>query len=188
MPTSPIGAKFVSDNASFEVVVGSPGTAAGVLTIGSYNWNDQFDPPEGKITLRDPSRRDEPAMNIGELSGYSSRGYRRFGTLVKPDVVAPGQWFSAPAPQNVALSFPRDATGWYWLFNGTSAATPYTAGIVALAFQQNPTQTVGELRARLIDSATKDRHTGAVPNPEWGHGKLDYAAVQKLLKVGAGKK
>ncbi len=122
-------------------------------------------------------------MKVGEMSSYSSPGYRRMGSAVKPEVTSPGQWYTAPAPMNVAAD--RDTTGQYQQFNGTSAATPYTAGCVALLFQKKPTLTLGEIKSILQRSASpppaNSSHAGELPNPFWGYGKLDRVAVQKAL-------
>jgi subtilisin family serine protease len=67
------------------------------------------------------------------------------------------------------------------LFNGTSAATPYVAGVIALVFQKQPKMTLAQVRELLKNNASQDSFTSAVPNPAWGYGKLDLNAVRKLL-------
>jgi len=99
--------------------------------------------------------------------------------MVKPDVVAPGQWYTAPAARNTQARL--DSSGHYRLFNGTSAATPYCAGVVALLMQKKPDITLGEIKNLLKKCATQDDFTGKVPNPDWGHGKLDLKALEKMI-------
>jgi subtilisin family serine protease len=173
------GPKASFTNESYELgkQVGSPGSATNVLTIGSYDWNDQFS-TRGQTLLVPDFQRNQP-LSIGGLSTYSSPGPLRFGNVWKPEIVAPGQWYSAPAPMNVVTD--RDSSGLYQLFNGTSAATPYAAGIVTLLFEAKPAATFGEIRQVLIESATQDAVTRQCPNPKWGYGKLDYAAVEKAV-------
>jgi subtilase family serine protease len=65
--------------------------------------------------------------------------------------------------------------------NGTSSATPYTAGIVALMFEKKPTLTLGEVRALLTKNASSDPFTGIPPEPVWGSGKLDMKAVDRIF-------
>jgi subtilisin family serine protease len=73
-------------------------------------------------------------------------------------------------------------SGKYVAFNGTSASTPYVAGIVALMMQKKPNITVREIKDLLRRHASSDvETTGAVPNPLWGYGKLDIAAVKAIL-------
>ena len=52
-------------------------------------------------------------------------------------------------------------------------AAPHVSGVVALAFQNNPTLDAIQVRQMLIDSARDDTHTGAVPNASWGYGKVN---------------
>ena len=71
--------------------------------------------------------------------------------------------------------------GHYRDFNGTSAATPYTAGIVALLFEAKPTLTLGDIKALLR------KHATTVPDMQkrlecWGSGKLDRQAVLRMLE------
>lgn len=74
-----------------------------------------------------------------------------------------------------------DTSGNYMLFSGTSAATPYAAGVVALMFQKKPTLTLGQIRELLKNNASQDSFTSTLPNPAWGYGKLDLGAVRKTL-------
>src|SRR6185436_11550691 len=44
---------FSSDVVSYNTLVGTPGTADNVLTIGSYDWNDSFDLSNGQFSFHD---------------------------------------------------------------------------------------------------------------------------------------
>ncbi|HWA98941.1 MAG TPA: S8 family serine peptidase [Pirellulales bacterium] len=158
-------------------IVASPGVTCQAITVGSYDWNDQFD-RHGHITAFTDPLKGEP-LTIGALSKYSSVGPLRTRKVTKPDIASPGQYYAAPAARNTRAL--RDTSGQYDLFNGTSAATPYTAGIVALLMQKKPSITLGELKSLLQTCATQDRFTGPVPNDSWGNGKLDRAAVEKMI-------
>ena len=50
-------------------------------------------------------------------------------------------------------------------------------GTIALMLEANPALTTDEVREILHATATADSFTGAVPNPDWGYGKLDIAAA-----------
>lgn len=174
-------ARFTAEIADEERLVASPGAALAAITVGSYDWNDNFTTPAGTGSIA----IDDKPMRIGALSSYSSPGPRR-GDNQKPDLVAPGQWFSAP----LSASQPTeglivDATGKYLAFNGTSAATPYTAGIVALLLEREPALTSGEIQRRLRAAARTDEFTGRTPSGKAGAGKLNMEAIQILFQGSA---
>ena len=184
----PAVGSFTDACASYGKQIDTPGCAGCAITVGSYDWNSKFH-RRGEFldydvqALQDGSVRFVP-LKVGGLSAYSNPGPSRDGKVMKPDVVAPGQWWPAAAPLNVDAY--RDTSGRYRLFNGTSAATPYTAGVVALMMEKKPTITAGEIKELLHANASKD-YLGArdngdpAKNPGWGYGKLDAKAVRKVI-------
>ncbi|MGD0388694.1 MAG: S8 family serine peptidase [Tepidisphaeraceae bacterium] len=162
-----------------QMVVGDPGDADDVITVGSYDFRNQWDNADGGTTYCDQ-------IEIGKISAYSNAGFRRDGA-VKPDIVAPGQYtVSAMAVGSVmskeggSASITRDGKHLAWA--GTSASCPYTAGVIALMLEKNPNLTENQIKQILRDTADHDLAvTGAVPNGEWGYGKLNpEAAIAKV--------
>jgi subtilisin family serine protease len=172
-------ALFEESVASYDELVNNPGTAENVLTVGSYDFNPYFEQGGQLLTLGVGD--DMSPMTVGDISGYSSPGMTRLGRL-KPDFVAPGQWWTAPAPLIDSDNLAYDSSGKYNLFNGTSAATPYAAGVMALLLEKNPRLTLNQARALLDRHLKGDTYTGRVPNAVWGRGKLTLSAVEAMLK------
>ncbi|MCH7726071.1 MAG: S8 family serine peptidase, partial [Planctomycetes bacterium] len=174
------GSEFEDEFANRSKMLGTPANAINAITVGSYDWNPNFNRGGQQVVI--PAVTGE-RMEIGRISTYSSPGPLRIGDVVKPDIVAPGQWHIAAATRN-ASNHPAltESSGLYTAFNGTSAATPYTAGVLALLLEKKPNLTVGEIKKLLATCASADEHTGKLPNPTWGNGKLDYDAVVKMLK------
>ena len=158
----------------------APSTAESALSVGSYDFSNRFH-QEGRLKVLGVGLQRLIPMNMGALSLYSGHGYTRDGRL-KPDLVAPGQWFTAPAPLRIG-KFARDTTKKYRLFNGTSAAAPYAAGVVALLLEKKPDLNLEKLRELLSEHLTEDEETGSLPNGQWGRGKLDLDAVKSLLRA-----
>ena len=165
----------------------APGTALNVITVGSYDFNEDFHYNGKPLTV--PNLRTKKALTLGQLSDYSNAGYLRnqkyldrTGTIVKPDIVAPGQFYAAPASGTSKRQILYTG-GKYQLFNGTSAATPYVAGVAALLLQERPGLTVAQFRDLLAKNASRDDFTGAIPNTRWGYGKLDLAAVERMVRA-----
>ncbi|MEP6756913.1 MAG: S8 family serine peptidase [Chthonomonadales bacterium] len=170
------GGTFDAGCATFSKLIGRPGTSSAVITVGSYDWCDTFEIAGQLMTVTPKSG----ALVRGGLSNYSSLGPSRNPKDVKPDLVAPGQYYAASAPLN-ATHGKRDTTGLYQLFNGTSAATPYVSGCIALIMQKKPDITFGDIKSAIHGGLTKDTYTGDLPNYKWGFGKLDLSAMKSIL-------
>ncbi len=106
----------------------------------SVTFSDRF---RGKGKLVTPELTDT-------LSDFSSRGPARDNN-VKPDVSAPGQTIFS-----VAYGTGDEGVS----FNGTSMASPHTAGAMALLKEIHPTWTVEELKALIMNTAGQDIRSG----------------------------
>jgi subtilisin family serine protease len=175
--------RFRDDLAVRSQLIGEPSLAAHAITVGSYDFNDVFPLKRGRAVRLPVLTSSGPReLVLGDLSSYSSPGHSRRGDLTKPDIVGPGQYYIVPAVK--ATKEQRDDTGKRTYFNGTSAATPYIAGVVALLLEKNPRLTLGEIKGLLHRSATaRVAPVGKVPNEDWGFGKLDLAAVRRVVQA-----
>jgi serine protease AprX len=140
----------------------SPGAAADVLAVGAVSsWSAA-----------------PGAANHSDgifLAPFSSRGGPTFAADQKPDVVSPGV--------NVMAAEANTATG-YVVNSGTSMATPFTAGSVALALEAWTvgTPTPADMQAAIEGSAEDFGPAGK--DPDWGAGLLDVFAL--TAQVGGG--
>ena len=77
---------------------------------------------------------------------------------------------------------------YYDYMQGTSMASPFAAGAVALMLQANPDLTSVEARDILIETATKDDKVNNAKVPvQWGAGKINVLeAVKKAYELGSG--
>lgn len=145
--------------------VGMPGTATKLITVGAYT-NLNIDT--------------ETAVQ-GALASFSSKGPTADGRN-KPDIVSPGQFVYSAISTASTISDPEtvDENGLHYREQGTSMASPITAGCVALYLQKNPTATYDQIFSALSQQSKKDDFTtsnGALPNNFWGYGKLDIFAM-----------
>lgn len=101
------------------------------------------------------------------LAFFSGRGYPRNETSIKPDLVAPGVDITSCAPG-----------GGYRTMSGTSMATPFVTGSVALLMEwgivrNNDPYFYGEkMRAYLVAGARRLQIEATYPNPSLGFGAL----------------
>lgn len=179
---------FISPKPSPSKLIGSPACTPNAITVGSYDWNATFNGQNYQVKFGRGSNEYRD-MRLGALSAYSSPGpFRRNpNKIIKPDIVAPGQWFTVNMPATRIGTPPAVRR-----FNGTSSATPYVAGVVTLMFEANKPMfdsgkglTLGDVKALLAKHARSDDETelaGKLPNAKWGNGKLNYDAVVAILK------
>jgi len=163
-----------------------PGTSEHAITVGAYTSKVMWTDLDGhRLTI---SRNG--ANRIDEIAPFSSPGPTRSGSVVKPDITAPGQMIvsavsrdAAPSSRN-SIFYTGDAAfpnGYistdpqYGLAGGTSQASPHVAGVCALLLQKNPDLTAAQVRELLARGAKVDAAVGSVPNNFWGHGKVDAA-------------
>ncbi|MEZ5426933.1 MAG: S8 family serine peptidase [Pyrinomonadaceae bacterium] len=174
-------------------MIGTPGNAEKVITVGAYYFRPNWPNIEGTETVFN--------LPLGEIADYSSPGGRRRSDgVVKPDIAAPGSFTISPlagttGPESRtcggdnmgAQSGTRylAANGQYISWEGTSAAAPFTAGVIALMLEKNPTLNSEEIKEILIKTAKTGGTVGAVPNPQWGWGMLDpVAAIRRTPGTG----
>ncbi len=145
MPMDNSAAEFIGKSREYGKQIEFPAGASNAITVGSYDWNPRKFGQRGELI--------EVPMTVGELSDYSNPGPARIGSVLKPDIVAPGQYWLVSEPDPRQLIGPRK----YRAFNGTSAATPYVAGIVALMIAEEPRHHRGRDQAAL----RHPRHQGS---------------------------
>lgn len=166
-------------------MVGSPGNAANVITVGAYDFRGSWANIEGRQTFYN--------LSLSGISDYSSPGGLRSDGVFKPDIAAPASYTISALSHEAApdgsgcqgenmgagggpASVTRDGLHIAW--EGTSAAAPFAAGVIALMLQKNPKLDAQQIKNILTSTAIRnDRYVGGVPNPEWGYGKINPAAA-----------
>lgn len=169
-------------------VVTMPATADKVIAVAAYAARHHW---TGLGGTRESFRYQEA---LGDIAFFSAPGPRRDGVL-KPDIAAPGKV--------VISSMSRDASIWLGKNSvyieadsvhaglvGTSMAAPAVTGTVALLLELQPDLTPDAVRELLVRSARQDQFTAhpytgqpnAVPNAQWGYGKVDAAAAAQRLR------
>lgn len=167
-----------------------------VIVVGSYNSRNTFPVLKGAIM-----GFDEQAYPVGGVSSFTSYGTTFSGKKL-PELCAPGMtvissvstpWVKATGESTGDLSAKVDRSGLsgamkasrtdYWgQMQGTSMATPYVSGVVALLLEQDPTLTVDRVRDLLVSTAQEMPADTEPVALKWGAGRLDAEnAMRKLL-------
>ncbi|MBA4493196.1 S8 family serine peptidase [Paenactinomyces guangxiensis] len=109
----------------------------------------------------------DPGEKGFNLASFSSRGTTADGRI-KPDIAAPG--FNITAAQ-------ANSNNGYVTYSGTSMATPFTAGTVALMLDANPSLTPEQVKSTLASTAIDFGPTGK--DIDYGSGNMrGYEAVK----------
>lgn len=130
--------------------IGSPGVATRVVTVGAAS---DYSAPVS-----------DPGHDRGlYLAGFSSRGpTANPAAPLKPDVVAPGLR---------VVAADAGTTSGYVAYSGTSMATPFVSGVVALGLEAVPGASPAAVKAALQASARDAGPSGA--DNDWGYGLVD---------------
>jgi serine protease AprX len=140
--------------------VPSPGAARKAITVGAASDHS--------------AAAGAPYADAGiTLAPFSSRGPTVDGRT-KPDVVGPGVTVEAAQ---------AGTTSGYVTFSGTSMATPYVAGVVALGLQAAPSSTPAQVLTAI--TATAEDWGPAGKDNDWGSGLVDAKAFVSRLAGGA---
>ena len=155
-----------------------PGTSQSAITVGGYVTKSQWTNPDGT--------QQGWGSTFGSFYTASGTGPTRDGRQ-KPELCVPSSRIAASLsaacgvnPVNIVED------GVHSVQTGTSMAVPHMAGAAALLLQRDPTATPAEIKSHVVSTARSDSLTGAVPNIEWGSGKLDVQAAADATPLYAG--
>jgi len=144
--------------------VGTPGAATGAITVASYTtkveWADVF------------ANLHVSGLELDDVSDFSSEGPRRDGEE-KPDFAAPGAMITSALSVHspVQPDFLVDAL--HQVMAGTSMATPFAAGLVALLLERQPDLKPGEAKKMLRNASAIPGHQAGRFDPKWGYGVIN---------------
>lgn len=133
------------EHSSEEHLVGYPGTSDHGIAISAYTgYGTNGGTP-------------------GERASYSGRGHRIDGFELL-DVAGPDD--------PVTAGYREGEQGRYFVYGGTSGASPHVAGVATLLLQSHPDWSGVQVTDALRAGALVDDATGSVPNDDWGYGKV----------------
>ncbi|GEM_PF-1923600 len=172
-----------NDNAS---TISYPAINPYVIAVGAAS------PCDGR--KRSSSLASEVSAGVStDPNGYTCDGERWWGSNYgvntqdaagAVDVIAP----TILPTTDISGSGGYTATDYYQWFNGTSAASPYAAGVAGLIVAANPTWTPAQVRQRLVETARDivNVESGSGWDRYSGYGLVDAGAAVNAGGGGAG--
>lgn len=128
----------------------------------------------------------QAVITVGNMSDVGQGGYFLVPSSsrgpvdtsrIKPDVCAPGYYITAAK---------AGTTNQYIAMTGTSMASPFVAGLVALMLDANKFLTPAQVKTILIETA--DTWGNIRPNNDYGYGKLEaFDALRRVCKLHGSK-
>lgn len=150
------------------------GTGKRIISVGSFTTRNEY-------VLDGSSKTNRIEEQLDDISSFSSAGPTLDGRM-KPDVAAPGCLIVSALNGNsvtlgselLAGKMEFEGNNHYWGYmQGTSMASPFVAGTVALWLQANPTLTPEQVRDVLDHSSQMKLNNAAYDATRWGRGRLD---------------
>lgn len=144
--------------------IGSPGAAASAVTVASYTT---------KVDWTDIQGTPRPVgFALDDISDFSSPGPLRNGVL-KPDVAAPGAMIASCLSADSHPPRAYVVNTHYRVSAGTSLATPFITGIVALLLERDGTLDPDGVKALLRANSSIPGQPAGTFDPKWGFGRID---------------
>jgi subtilisin family serine protease len=155
---------FSGTSAQDTMKIGSPGASKSSITVASYTTKVQWTDIDGKSQ--------SVGLKLDDISDFSSEGPLRDGTE-KPDLAAPGAMIVSALSADSGSS-PAEMVNAKFVVNaGTSMASPFVAGIVALLLQRDPSIEPDVIKELLHESSQIPGKAPGTFDNKWGFGLVN---------------
>jgi subtilisin family serine protease len=157
---------FTGKSVKDALKIGSPGAASSAITVAAYTTKTNYTDIDQQVR--------EMGLELHTVSEFSSEGPLR-NDGQKPDVTAPGAMIVSTLSADANFDRSSMINSKFVVQAGTSMATPFVSGLVALLLQRDP---------KLDPAAVKEllRKNSAIPgkppgtfDERWGYGVVNAA-------------
>lgn len=155
---------FTGDSRQDSMKIGSPGAAIGAVTVASFTTRKEWKDIDGVGRT--------VGLSLNDISDFSSEGPLRTG-VQKPDLAAPGAMIVSALSRDSVQKKSSMVDIRHFVDAGTSMATPFISGIVALMLQRNPQLDPAGAKTLLRSASKVPNKAAGTFHPQWGFGLVD---------------
>ncbi len=155
---------FSGTSADDSMKIGSPGASKSAITVASYTTKVEW-------TDIDGNPRDV-GLKLDDISDFSSEGPLRDGTE-KPDLAAPGAMIVSALSADSSPSRAEMVNAKYFANAGTSMATPFVAGLVALLLERDASIEPDVIKELLQENSSIPGKPAGAFDKKWGFGLIN---------------
>ncbi|MEM7555627.1 MAG: S8 family peptidase [Cyanobacteria bacterium P01_A01_bin.84] len=155
---------FTGNSVTDAVKIGSPAAASSAVTVASYTTRASYTDIDGE--------KREMGLELDTISEFSSEGPLRNHTQ-KPDVAAPGAMIISALSANASFDRSMIHNSKFVALAGTSMATPFISGLVALLLQRNPKLDSQEIKDLFKNNSSIPGKAPGTFDNKWGFGLLN---------------
>jgi subtilisin family serine protease len=157
---------FTGKSAQDCMKIGSPGAASSAITVAAYTTKVQYTDIDGQVR--------DMGMELDTMSEFSSEGPLR-NDAQKPDVTAPGAMIVSALSANAEMDRSMMLNSKFVVMAGTSMATPFVTGLVALLLQRDPNLDPAAVKELLRKNSSIPTKPQGTFDSKWGFGVINAA-------------
>lgn len=155
---------FTGKSVKDAVKIGSPGAASSAITVAAYTTRTKYTDIDNK--------EQEMGLELHTISEFSSEGPLR-NNGHKPDVAAPGAMIISTLSADANFDRSSMINSKFVVRAGTSMATPFVSGLVALLLQRDPNLDPAAVKDLLRKNSTIPGKPPGTFDEKWGYGVIN---------------
>ncbi|MEM7726884.1 MAG: S8 family peptidase [Cyanobacteria bacterium P01_A01_bin.45] len=156
---------FFSGNSITDAVkIGSPAAASKAITVASYTTKTSYTDIDGEER--------EMGLEVDTISEFSSEGPLR-NDAQKPDIAAPGAMIVSTLSAHANFDRSMIHNSKYVALSGTSMATPFVSGLIALLLQRDPQLDSAQIKDLLKKNSSIPGKADGTFDNKWGFGFIN---------------
>ena len=159
---------FTGTSVKDSLKIGSPGCSSGSITVASYTTKNKWTDIDGNNR--------EIAFDMNSISDFSSEGPLR-NESQKPDIAAPGAMICSALSADSTLERGYMVSSKLRMMAGTSMATPFISGIVALLLQRDKNLDPNGIKSLLKNNGRIPGKPQGTFDSKWGYGLIGMAGL-----------